>query len=94
MHSEQGTFRLRKQTRDKRANARFKENIEQRGAARKYLLLSEPSLCSWGIRQQVFISLQLRPPPAFAFVSGVLPVTGEAGKGEQCTLAACKASWR
>lgn len=49
----------------------------------------------WGIRQQsLHLSLQLRPLLAFAFISGVLPITGEAGKGGQENLAACKASWR
>lgn len=49
----------------------------------------------WGIRQQsLHLSLQLRPLLAFAFISGVLSITGEAGKGEQENLAAYKASWR
>lgn len=51
VHSEQGTFGLREQTREERENARCKESIEQRGAARKDLLLSEPSLCLGGIRK-------------------------------------------
>lgn len=93
VHSEQGTFELRKQTQDKRENARFKENIEQRGAARKYFSVSDLSAAG-ASDKQVFISLQPRPPPACASVSGVLPVAGEAGKGERCTLAACTASWR
>lgn len=67
--------------------------LEQRGAARKYFSVSDLSAAG-ASENQVFISVWLHPPPAFAFLWGVLPVTGEAGKGEQGTLAACKASWR
>lgn len=83
VHSEQGTLGVRKQMRDKKENVCFKENVEQRLAARKHHSVSICSGC-WGIsRQSLHLSLQLRPPPAFAFISGVFSLAGQAGKGEQ-----------
>lgn len=65
VHSERGTFGVRKQTRDERENARFKEDIEQRSTARKYPV-SLLSGC-WGIRKQSLHLFLVSPTAAFAF---------------------------
>lgn len=56
-------------------SAWFKGNIEQRGAARKCFSVSHLSAAG-ASENQVFISRQLHPPPAFAFDSGVFLLQG------------------
>lgn len=60
VHSEQGTLGVSKQMRDKKENTCFKENVEQRLAARKHHLVSGEHLL-WLLGHRMTKSSSLSP---------------------------------